>query len=152
MNSKPGSDKYDPVAIVWQKKFLELFEKDSATEAYALFTSGGWSDKGQHLILFDGKSARYKGVGRNQKSMTLEKSLSQSEWTAIQRQVRQATDLENSIRVVLDGLNFEYVAMKKVDGKVKTIKRLFVNNPDHEELPKHHSLFAVFTDQANGTR
>lgn len=134
----------DPVALVWQKKFTEIFEKSSHTEAYALFTSGGWSDKGQHLIMFDGKKASYTGVGRNKKSITKEVALSQSDWTEFQRQVRAAQSLQDSNKVSFDGLIFEYIALKKTDGKAKVEQRLFVRNPDHTSIPKHHALFNAF--------
>jgi hypothetical protein len=142
--TRPGKSVHDPVAMVWQKKFFLDIETSKSEEGFALFTSGGWADQGQYLILLKDGKATYKRVNPGSKKINSTKLLSQSRFSNLNGLFTESSSLGDIDIKAMDGLVYEYVHVKNSEGTVRAVKRIYINNPDMQKMPKHQSLIDSF--------
>ncbi len=135
---------HDPVALVWQKRFFEQIEQSDATVGHALFTSGGWADQGQFLIFVEDDKATFKKVKPGSKKINSTKQLSPRTWTKTLKVLSDSQNLGDVDAKVMDGVLFEYVHAINENGKVRAVKRVYINNPDLSTKPKHQALIDSF--------
>lgn len=135
------------VASAWQVKMFEAMKANQATEAWGLFSSSGWVDKGQIMVFGDKGVA--KQVTKVQPAATAADAaakLSDAKAKAFSSTVAKANKLGDYTPENFDGVKYEYVhAIKTESGEIKILHRVFMVNLGHEKkMPEHERLVAAF--------
>jgi len=135
---------HDPVALVWQKKFVEKIDSSDAIEGYGLFSSGGWSDAGQVMVFKSASGYLVEKVGVGGKEVKKQFTLSDKQSAEFAKTIDDSKDLKSINVNAMDNIVYEFVHWKKASGGAKIVKRLFVNNPDTQPMPQHEKLIQLF--------
>jgi hypothetical protein len=101
-----------------------LFLQDAAqgTEAWALFSYGGWADEGQiTVILTDSKKAELALAKPNSNSFGTHVSLPNSSIAALQQKTATFDALPDRTAAVFDAIEYEYVHVVR-EGQQWTVK------------------------------
>jgi hypothetical protein len=120
------------IAKKWQLQFREIMESDTRNfvRGWALFSYGGWADQGQ-ILVFESKDGKFvvQKADPGAAKTAAEQVLKTDEIAAFSKATADAQSLGHWESQVLDGLQFEYVALEKKGDKVNEVKRVFMNNP-----------------------
>ena len=135
----------------WDKLIIsKLQAKDGSqfSEAWALFSSGGWADAGQIIVLGNSDKALYHAYFAKPGSseITSDRLVSADEFNNnLGSLVKEAAKLDNLAPVAFDALTFYYEhARVAEDGKVIFDKRLVIRPLQKVKSPAHESLIAGF--------
>jgi len=137
------------VQAKWQRKFVEMFEKrdKKTTDAWALFSYGGWSDEGQ-IIIFgsDNKAGVSLYAKPGSKEVNFEDKMTVSDLKPFFDNDPNFSKLDHFDSGTMDGIQYEYVrASRDQQGAVKILKRIFMNNPGiGKPAPGHELLVKTF--------
>jgi hypothetical protein len=133
----------------WQRDFLTVFHKQGQDWqfAYALFTSGGWSNDGQILIFgAPGKGGKIMYGAPNSKAIDSELTIPAGDFDGLAAKLKDFSSLSDLETGVMDGIQYEYVsAERNKSGEIKIIKRVYMNNPGiGKPAPEHSQLVDLF--------
>ena len=136
------------VQVSLQKEQLSLWgdPKSTVQEVWALFTYGGWSDRGQIWITLDHKGAyelSYMEPSRDHLPPKVT-PLSTEQVAKISPLGEQFSHLQDFQSVALDGIQYEFIHLVKVE-EAFYLRRIFMNNPEHfPESKNHHEAIKSF--------
>jgi hypothetical protein len=133
----------------WQKKMTSLLENQGAgyTDAFGLFSEGGWSDNGQVVVLAtqDRTLVKVFAADPGKKTWNLERSLTKGEVEKVIAVAKDTSKLEDIDIEMFDGLIYEFVhQVRQANGKAKTEDRVYVKNPGSKPMPEHQKLIDAF--------
>ena len=146
------------VAHRWQQRMAAaLLAEQSpsgsgATEAYGLFSEGGWSNAGQTMVLVtpDGvnpisnSSAELRRVSPGRRDVDQERQLRPAEWQRLAKATKAASNLQDLQSTGFDGIIFEYVAMKMNEGVPQVTRRLLIEGNAKDNKPYEAFLAAWY--------
>lgn len=148
--AKPAEKSDARVGAQWQKDMLTKLESDPAgfSEAFGLFSEGGWADAGQVMVLVtaDKKALKLNLVPANGKAIVGDRALTSPELKTIEAAAKTAQSLSDIDIESFDGLIFEYVHAIKTNGKATVDKRFFVRNPGVKAMPDHDKVINAFQE------
>ena len=131
------------VQEIWQKNFYDILSKEAApsTQAWALFSYGGWADQGQIMIFVDrNKSAKTFLVDTGSKTVNDKKDFSEKTFQNFIKSLDEFSSLKDYESNVMDGVQWEYVLAHIDENSVPHFqKRVFMNNPGVNEQGKNHA-------------
>lgn len=146
--ASPSAPRGAEVAIKWQDHMLaELNRSTGMTEAWGVFSEGGWSNAGQVMVLFnaDRTTRRLLIVPSNKAAVSVDRSLTDSELSALADACKDAESLADVDIPSFDGLIFEIVhVVRDADGKASVKKRILLRNPGAKPTPAHDAVVAAF--------
>ena len=133
----------------WQQKLVGELDKGKpeSTEAWGLFSKGGWADNGQ-VMVFAAKDGggKVEIVDPAKKTVSSQRTLSPAELDAFKKKVAGADQLADVKSTAMDAIVYEYVhAAKGTDGKVEVQKRVLYQTSSAKN-PDHDALVAAFQD------
>lgn len=133
----------------WQAKMTNLLETQGAgySDAWGLFSEGGWSDNGQVIVLAtqDRSLVKVFTAGPGKKTFDGEHSLTKADFKKIDEATKGADKLEDIDIEMMDGLIYEFVHQSRgSNGKAKTEDRLYIKNPGSKAMPDHQKLIDAF--------
>lgn len=145
-NQGQAKDAGARVQSTWQDKMLEMLKAEKATEAWGLFSSGGWSNSGQILVFMtpDRAVRRVVIVQPNKKEIGVDRALTDAELKSLEPAMTEAPKLEDVDVEMFDGLEFELVHATKDKGDVKVVDRLLLRDPGGTPRPKHQAVIQAF--------
>jgi len=137
--AKPGGK--PRVAVQWQERMEQLLSsRPKGSDAYGLFSEGGWADAGQIMIFGVSDDGHLALVDPAAAEITLERAMKPAEFAAIREATTAGEKLETLEKQAFDGLRFEYVHLRKTgSGSAEVVKRVFMNNPGAEPISKPHN-------------
>lgn len=141
-----------------QAGFLKILQNDkTANEAWALFSSSGWGDKGQIAVVAtnNAKSAykiyctnKNKSEGKFIDSFQHEEELKKEIFSKFKEELDKTQGIDNlNLKVdMLDGLEHQYVHYKKEKGSWKLKARVYFWGAEekNKEHQKHLDLLNLF--------
>lgn len=155
----PDAAKHPQVQADWQERMLKLLanNKDGLTQAWGLFSEGGWSNVGQVIVLAspDGRKRRLITGAPNAEDLVggSERELKAGEWQKIERQIQAAQKLPNINETMFDGLIFEFVSAKRErSSQTKITHRLYIKQTGNTPHPAHDALINAFQALRQPTR
>src|SRR5262249_54254310 len=131
----------------WQDKLRDMLAGSTATEAWGLFSSGGWSDAGQVMVLMakDNQAPHLAVVPPAKKAISGERELTGAETEAVSAAVKKAAGLQDVNEQVFDTIEFELVHMGKgADGKPEVTQRVYVRQSGNVPHPEHDAVIQAF--------
>ena len=112
----------------WQQKMLDQLQSGapSSTEAWGLFSSGGWADAGQVMVFTtNGGAPQVQVVAPAKKVAEPPRPLSAGEFASLTDEARAADKLGDLDLKMFDGIVYEYVhAVRGADGKALVAQRV----------------------------
>ena len=134
----------------WHKLLVEKLSNEPGKykDAWALFSSGGWADAGQILVLGDKDSGKYHvytikpggteiGGDHDVTAADFNRTLAPA--------IKAAADLSDLAPVAFDALTYYYEhASVGADGKVVIVKRLIIRETIKVRSAPHMALVAAF--------
>lgn len=134
-----------------QERMLTLLasNKDGLTEAWALFSEGGWSDVGQVIVLAsaDRRKLRLIATANNAQDLvgSTQRDLKKQEWQKLEQHLRTAKNLADINETMFDGLIFEFVHAKRDHkGQSKITERVYIKQTGNTPHPEHDALINSF--------
>jgi hypothetical protein len=117
-------------------------------DAWALFSSGGWADAGQILVLGDSASKRFHVylIKPGASEISSDHQVSAEDFDKILAPaIKSASELNDLAPVAFDALTFYYEhASVGGDGKVVIAKRLIIRPTMKTKSPQHDALVTAF--------
>lgn len=136
------------VSAPWQEKMFDAMKQSNATEAWGLFSSSGWVDRGQIFVLGDnGKGKRITKVQPAGAEADAAVPMNDKQATAFAAQVAVGANLQDYAPAVMDGVKYEYVhAVRLPSGEIKILQRVYMVNVgvDAKKAPQHDKLVKAF--------
>jgi hypothetical protein len=136
------------VMVKWQGLFLDDVQKSNATEAWALFTEGGWADQGQIMVLVDAKgSAKAIEVIPGGKNKEAPRALNASKWKSAEAALLKGEKLPDLVKHAYDQLSYEIVHVRKdKSGQVSVTERVLIDSAalDPKGHADYRALLAAF--------
>lgn len=114
----------------WQDVFLKKLAAEGFVEGWGLFSEGGYADNGQFMLFVrpQTQGAVLVHVAVNTKDASAPRDLGEKVVAGLREKLAAGDTLADHNVVSFDGLQYEFVHAKMVDGKVAVIKRLFMNS------------------------
>jgi len=146
LTAASGQQATPRVQEAWQKKMEDRLGADQITEGWAVFSSGGYADAGQIMVFSKGGDTLSLEFAKpTEKEVTVKRDLNADEAASIRRESATGDILVTLESQAFDGMQFEYVHMRLLNGKKVTVKRLFMNNPGNTKNgEKHAALVQAF--------
>jgi len=146
-----GTPAKDSLSIVkvganFQKIMLEQLSNDkNFTEAYGLFSEGGWSDDGQTWVLLNNDLTQKKIFRIAANRDKPEEIQASSDLVKILKdKAATASALKSIEEDMFDGLIYEYTFLKKTGSEIKLIQNTYIKTTDLTKHPEHESLVNSF--------
>lgn len=138
-------------ARVQEKLQGELFEmlreSDLYTEAFGLFSQGGWSDDGQVVIISTEDGSRIQWSPPNKPYVKKEQHLESAAVVAFRSKVFELSDgLEDQSRIAFDALHHEFVHLKRTGKEWIVDQRILMTLIDRKHHTKHWNLIQAFKE------
>jgi hypothetical protein len=147
--AKPTAGKEEGARVqpAWQDYLVKALSEstEGATEAYGLFSEGGWADAGQIMVIVGkDKPGRVLVVKPGRKKVEVDRPLTALEWAALKPILADSSTLASIDATAFDALTFELAhAVKASDGTVID-RRVFYCNPGTKQAPRHEALISAF--------
>jgi hypothetical protein len=134
------------VQPTWQERMEKLLnERPPGSEAWGLFSTGGWADAGQVLVFVVNGEAHLALVEPAADEFTHERPLKEAELAALRSSIEKSRDLQSLEKQAFDGLRWEFVQMRRDNAEVQVTRRVFMNNPGADpQSPGHNALIDAF--------
>ncbi len=117
-------------------------------DAWALFSSGGWADEGQILVLGDKANKKYHAyiIKPGASEISSDHLVNADDFDKVLAPaIKTATELNDVAPVAFDALTFYYEhASVGADGKVVIVKRITFRPTSKTKAPKHEALITAF--------
>ncbi len=145
---KPAKDPLSTIKVGanFQKMMLDQLIKDKVfTEAYGLFSEGGWSDDGQTWVLANGDMSQFKvlRIAANRDKPEEIKANSDA-LKNLKKTAVAGSNLKSIEETMFDGLIYEYSVLKKVGADIKLEQNTYIKTTDITKHPVHESLVNAF--------
>jgi hypothetical protein len=134
------------VGANFQKMMLDQLANDKVfTEAYGLFSEGGWSDDGQTWVLANSDLSQHKvlRIAPNRDKPEEVKTNSDS-LKPLKNAATSASGLKSIEEEMFDGLIYEYTVLKKVGADIKLEQNTYIKSTDMSKHPSHEALVNAF--------
>ena len=134
------------VGTNFQTQMLDQLTSDTAfTEAYGMFSEGGWSDDGQTWILANGDMSQFKvmRIAPNREKAEEVKTNADAV-KALKKTAASSTEIKQVEESMFDGLIYEYTVLKKVDADIKLEQNTYIKATDLTKYPAHEALVLAF--------
>jgi hypothetical protein len=142
----------DPLAGVrvkaeLQKKMYDELNADKTyTNAYGLFSEGGWSDAGQTWVLTNADFSQVRTVRIAPNKDTPEVVTPAKEnLTVLKGAVGQISELQAIEENMFDGLIFEFTKLSRNGDAVVLEKNIYIKSTDLTKHPQHNILVNAFS-------
>lgn len=137
------------VKPLWQDYLVkELSEAGGdATEAFGLFSEGGWADAGQIMVVtFKAKAPRLMVVQAGHKSVSIDRTLTDAEWKALAPALTGSKSLKDTEVTAFDALNFELAHATKDRQGAMIDRRAFYCSAGGHEDPEFEKVIKALSD------
>jgi hypothetical protein len=136
------------VQKVWQEMMVNQLDSDKSpySEAWGLFSEGGWADAGQTMVFINKAytAAWVVQVNPGSKDQTEPKQLDEAAWNKLKETVSNSEDLNDIDVTSFDGLVFEFVkARRDASAHGSVIKRTYINTGGQPSA-RHEALIGAF--------
>lgn len=143
-----GATREAEISIKSQELMLtKLNDTNGASEAWGVFSEGGWSNSGQVMVVLspDRKVRQLLIMPPNKPDVAVDRALTDAELASLETAFKQATTLADVDITSFDGLVFEIVhATREQGGKATVQKRVLLRNPGNKPTPEHDAVVAAF--------
>lgn len=145
-----GSELKPTIQNEWQMTFLNQFKKDrKAKSAVGLFSSGGWSNSGQLMVVDEGGASlrvlfAAPGVVASEIDRLQTHSIPRNEVDF--NYISNAMSLPRIDEVSFDNLTWEVVVLQRkstILGETIKASSLFINTTNREKYPSHDKLLNI---------
>jgi hypothetical protein len=145
---KPSKDILSGIKVGanFQKMMLDQFSNDKTfTEAYGLFSEGGWSDDGQTWVLVNNDLSQHKvlRIAPNRDKPEDVKANSDN-LKGLKNAATSASGLKSIQEEMFDGLIYEYTVLKKVGDDIKLEQNTYIKSTDLSKHGSHEALVNAF--------
>lgn len=134
------SDNYEIVKPQDQKAVSDWIRnrKEDVIKAFCLFSTGGWSDRGQHCVIdIKGRhlvlSKEYGSQSEFKESMLPKEKYAKI--SGIQSKIEKLSSIREA---AMDHLRYEFVLFEKSGKDVKVIKRLIIDHPEPQRVSEEY--------------
>ena len=134
------------VGTNFQKMMLDQLASDKVfTEAFGLFSEGGWSDDGQTWVLANGDLSKIKVMRIAPNRDKAEEIKADSDAVkALKKTAATSTEMKPIEESMFDGLIYEYTVLKKVGADIKLEQNTYIKTTDITKHPVHEALVNAF--------
>lgn len=134
------------VGANFQKMMLDQLANDKVfTEAYGLFSEGGWSDDGQTWVLVNGDMSKIKVIRiEANRDKPAEIKANTDSVKNLKKAAVAGSDLKPIAEDMFDGLIYEYTVLKKAGADLKLEQNTHIKTTDLTKHPAHEALVNAF--------
>lgn len=134
-----------------QPKWLDYFskelqkEKDEDAKGYGLLSTGGWVDAGQYFLILTKTKARFYQVKPATDQLSSSYELDPKQYSSQIQGLSELEHMQDYKIQVLDGLEYEFFALKKSKNTLLLTKKVLISQPDlKEDGVKHKKAIENF--------
>ncbi len=134
------------VGSSWQKRLLLQMVTEGASEAWGLFSSAGWVDQGQVMVLNKNTDLLVSKVAPGTSEALPQFIATPAQAGTFLSQIRSADKLQDLAAVNFDGLKYEYLHAKRDgDNNVTILRRIYMVNVT-KKTAQHSALVKAFQE------
>lgn len=145
--------KSDPVVVPriqagWQEKFVKRSTELNATEAWGVFSEGGWVDDGQLMVFVtpDGR-ATIEFVPPGAKTVGNRAEIGAADVEMLRGKLGKLDGLEDHVTAAYDAVGYELVHLISLADTGLAVKtRIMMVMPTEEKSPDHFAVLAAMKD------